>query len=648
MLWTGIATGALLLGAPDGEFWVYLDHAMRSLREEAAVRGGGAVDETLRARIVLANTFAMLEDYARFAEHLAAAQSLAWGMCSARAQLERQGAAAAALSTAALDTGPAAAMNVPVVDEDLWYLMEGLQQFKVLLSFNKDALITSGRGPDDNGDLSGPEPHPVSSPPATKDAKPYSPIVGYMPGIQGLPAYSTEQVRALALQGGFLSEDQARTVAQNNIVAAALTQLARPDVAGVEGLVSAATWGLTRLLPMTMSCEHRCVQVMQKVLEHGAAAAQTPGTALLAIVDRIMAALGAGFFRRTGFAQLQLMANASFLRLLAGDEEGCLNLVLAAVPLLQSAPGLIRFPGWQHLAHWHALLLWSAERHRECAIMVAIYQSLNLGGRCQCAPLQEFDFGGSHQCRQLRCAAVHAVLQAAAAAGRARVFRSSCAAAPPPPAAAAAAVLPPANMHQLPVPAAHKPSPLPGDSVCHRCFAMIMDPRPSLPPRLQHPSQPAAAAAAAAQLRYCARCAAAMASAVSPRAMASKPSPIFGAPRSVYLSHPQRSTVQGALPMPPSLAAATVMSPSYASMSAALAPEARGIEAFAQSSGRSDVAHSGVWRNDPGAEPAAWLPIAPAPLASAAVWQAAVMSQGRAFGAADTDAHDSLSESALL
>jgi hypothetical protein len=52
-----------------------------------------------------------------------------------------------------------------------------------------------------------------------------------------------------------------KVMARQNIVAAALTQLAEPRAEGVDGLVSAATRGRTRLLPVMLSLDHRVTQV---------------------------------------------------------------------------------------------------------------------------------------------------------------------------------------------------------------------------------------------------------------------------------------------------------------------------------------------------------------------------------------------------
>ncbi|KAG5189823.1 hypothetical protein JKP88DRAFT_300559 [Tribonema minus] len=196
----------------------------------------------------------------------------------------------------------------------------------------------------------------------------------------------------------------------------------QPEVKHEEELVATASRGHTRLLPLVFGIDLKVVQVMTMInaTPRGVdfAAAREAGARLQRITERLVASIAnESFFAKPGMVHLAVAWDIIFLRLLACDEEGCLQALRRTAHMLAFAPGLLRFP-----THWVATLLLNAGLRAEHDALTHAVNAMGLAQGRDLLPLHEEGKARLCLCSEFRCAAVHRIVADMNLRGAARIF----------------------------------------------------------------------------------------------------------------------------------------------------------------------------------------------------------------------------------
>ncbi|KAG5180687.1 hypothetical protein JKP88DRAFT_323428 [Tribonema minus] len=433
-LWTSIAGGVLLRGVRDLEGSTGLNAYLRRAREVLKLCHDEPCQEVVRVYLNLAPLHFVMEDYPRFYRYVGCAERL----CAAIEQQQSAQQAALRAQQAQAATGISADCcgvedvdpGLPqALDMDIWFMLQMMRMFRGWLQAELDSSNTESSHESMHqtlGQFAGVKLRPGVD---FGDKPPNNPIAGFAPDVQGLPTYNPTELQTVMEQGGGLNKIQAKAMARNNIVATSLTLLAEADEQALDALVSAATNAAKNISPAISGIDHRLLQIVHIIVTcHPSSypAARAAGAQLRVILERLREGLGARYMHTASFDQLSIVTALIFLRVLDGDEAGCVAMLKLAVSSLQDAPGLLRFPPWWSAVRYTAALLVSAGMQREYRDLALVFNGLRMCGGANMLP-EPGDLEGQaalHNSTQVRCIAVQRILWENRASGAAKVFLS--------------------------------------------------------------------------------------------------------------------------------------------------------------------------------------------------------------------------------
>eukprot|EP00611_Tribonema_gayanum_P017290 TRINITY_DN2989_c0_g1_i2.p1 TRINITY_DN2989_c0_g1~~TRINITY_DN2989_c0_g1_i2.p1 ORF type:complete len:988 (-),score=268.86 TRINITY_DN2989_c0_g1_i2:499-3462(-) len=258
---------------------------------------------------------------------------------------------------------------------------------------------------------------------------PGSMFIFYSPPVEGFPdplSKVREEDRAAIMAPMMAMQSQ---LPSHTVVVTSMMQLAQPEVKREqEGeLVATASRGHTRLVPVVFGLDMRVAQVMMMInaTPRGMdfTAAREAGARLQRILERLVTAIAnESFLARPGLVHMAVAWGIIFLRLLAGDEEGCLQALRRTAHMLTSAPGLLRFTRLRHNTHWVAALLLNAGLRAEHDALTHAVNAMGLAQGRDMLPVHEEGKARLCLCSEFRCAAVHCIVADMNAHGAARIF----------------------------------------------------------------------------------------------------------------------------------------------------------------------------------------------------------------------------------
>eukprot|EP00611_Tribonema_gayanum_P017291 TRINITY_DN2989_c0_g2_i1.p1 TRINITY_DN2989_c0_g2~~TRINITY_DN2989_c0_g2_i1.p1 ORF type:complete len:965 (-),score=294.88 TRINITY_DN2989_c0_g2_i1:673-3567(-) len=258
---------------------------------------------------------------------------------------------------------------------------------------------------------------------------PGSMFMCYSPPLDGFPdpmSNVREEDRAAIMAPIMAMQSQ---LPSHAVTVTTMMQLAQPEVMREqeEELVATASKGHTRLLPVVFGVDSKVVQVMTMInaTPRGMdfAAAREAGAPLQRIAERLFVAIvNESFLAKPGVIHMVMAWEIIFLRLLAGDEEGCLQAIRRTAHMLTSAPGLLRFPFLRHNTHWVATLLLNAGLRAEHDALTHAVNALGVAHGRDMLPVHEEGKARLCLCSEQRCAAVHRIVADMNARGAARIF----------------------------------------------------------------------------------------------------------------------------------------------------------------------------------------------------------------------------------
>ncbi|KAG5180686.1 hypothetical protein JKP88DRAFT_323425 [Tribonema minus] len=486
-LWTSIAWGVLLRGVRDLEGSTGLHTYLRRAREVLKLCHDEPCQEVVRVYCGLAPLHFVMEDYPRFHRYLGCAECMCAAIVrqqsAQQAALRAQQAQAATGISADCGVVEDVDPDLPqALDMDIWFMLQMLRMFRGWLQAELDSSNSESSHESLHQTL-GQQFAGVKLRPGVEfgDKPPNNPIAGFAPEVQGLPTYNPLELQKIMERGGGLNKIQrcpvlpsspqsrlarekfnryryqysitgtssypyqfnwcavttgtsilvkpAKAMARNNIVATSLTLLAKADEQALDALVSAATNAAKNISPAISGIDHRLLQIVHIIVTcHPSSypAARAAGAQLRVILERLREGLGARYMHTSSFDQLSIVTALIFLRLLDGDEAGCVAMLKLAVSSLQDAPGLLRFPPWWSAVRYTAALLVSAGMQREYRDLALVFNGLRMCGGGNTLP-EPGDLEGHatlHNSTPVRCIAVQRILWENRASGAAQVFLS--------------------------------------------------------------------------------------------------------------------------------------------------------------------------------------------------------------------------------
>eukprot|EP00612_Vaucheria_litorea_P002905 CAMPEP_0171460830 /NCGR_PEP_ID=MMETSP0945-20130129/5545_1 /TAXON_ID=109269 /ORGANISM="Vaucheria litorea, Strain CCMP2940" /LENGTH=612 /DNA_ID=CAMNT_0011987103 /DNA_START=87 /DNA_END=1925 /DNA_ORIENTATION=+ len=345
VIWSSIATGALIKGASKNFIQKYLDYARESIKScynENTI-------EALQAYLVLAKLNSLIEDFSKFFYYLGNAINIAKHLHRTKCD--------------------------ELLSEDLWIFLEAMKYMKNHIEEMKKKYIP-GDFQNPFGDLICPDNADFHD--ILDNEVPRTSLVCYAPHIDGLSSYNPFIVQTLIERDNCMSTNKARKMTLCNVIASSLTHLSEPDAVGINSLVNVATIDKTNFLPVTLTLDYRIEQIMNTMVEKSIERARIPARRIKTILDRIVEHTGADFMGKLGMIQLKLVAEISLVELILGNEERCLEYVRVGVRMVVKRPGLARFPAWRHNIKGFGALLISANLEKEYNDLKKAYNGLNM------------------------------------------------------------------------------------------------------------------------------------------------------------------------------------------------------------------------------------------------------------------------------